>query len=260
MFKLRTLALIIVCFLAGLSGDYFSSVVFAKQELSGSINDRIVARSIVIVDDHNKTRAGLGFDQDGFPIFFIKDKNDKARLVMGCGSTGPILFLADHKGSSNLILRTSDSGLSSIGIAKSGEVNPRLVMAYAPNQGPTLALFDENNIGKAVISVTRGDPSITLADRDKKPAIAIFNKKGRGSYLSIWNSSNDPAVSLAVQGDKPGLFMYQQPRTGLLFNMAGGRPALALMDHGSPIWSATGDVPPAPELPPMDDMMRELTR
>ncbi|MCF8033296.1 MAG: hypothetical protein K9K66_09250 [Desulfarculaceae bacterium] len=74
------------------------------------------------------------------------------------------------------------------------------------------------------------------------------------------NSKNDPAVSLAVHGDKPGLFMYQQPRTGLLFNLAGGRPALALMDHGSPVWSATGDVPPAPELPPTDDIMREIMR
>ena len=47
-----------------------------------------------------------------------------------------------------------------------------------------------------------------------------------------------------MKGDQPGLFMYQQPRTGLLFNTAGGRPALALMNNGTPVWSATGDTAP----------------
>ena len=63
-----------------------------------------------------------------------------------------------------------------------------------------------------------------------------------------------------MKGDQPGLFMYQQPRTGLLFNTAGGRPALALMNNGTPVWSATGDVPPAPDMPLTDDLMRELLR
>jgi hypothetical protein len=35
---------------------------------------------------------------------------------------------------------------------------------------------------------------------------------------------------------------------------------LALFSSGSPIWSATGAVPNVPELPPMDDMLREITR
>ena len=64
-------------------------------------------------------------------------------------------------------------------------------------------------------------------------------------------TSNEPAVSLAVKGDQPGLFMYQQPRTGLLFNTAGGRPALALMNNGTPVWSATGDVPRRPGASPL---------
>ena len=260
MSKIHTLALIFVCFLAGLSGDYFSSVVFAKQESSNSIKDRITARSLVIVDRQNKPRAGLGFDPDGYPVVFLKDKNDKARLVLGSSSNGPIIFLTDSQGANSLFISTSNNGESTISIGKQGASNNRLTLVYDPDHGPGIGLYDENNTAKAVISVIDGNPSVTLLDRDKKPAIAMFNKKGRGSYLSIWNSNNDPSVSLAVQGDKPGLFMYQQPRTGLLFNMAGGRPALALMDHGSPIWSATGDVPPAPELPPMDDMMRELTR
>ncbi|MCB2228070.1 MAG: hypothetical protein KQH53_15425 [Desulfarculaceae bacterium] len=88
----------------------------------------------------------------------------------------------------------------------------------------------------------------------------MLNRKGEGSILGIWNSNNQPAVSLAVKGDKPGLFMYQQPRTGLLFNTAGGRPALALMNNGTPIWSATGDTPAAPDMPLSDDLLKELTR
>eukprot|EP01022_Parablepharisma_sp_SALTPOND_P020792 TRINITY_DN3867_c0_g1_i1.p1 TRINITY_DN3867_c0_g1~~TRINITY_DN3867_c0_g1_i1.p1 ORF type:complete len:371 (+),score=47.92 TRINITY_DN3867_c0_g1_i1:103-1113(+) len=172
---------------------------------------------------------------------------------------GPLLVFRHTNSDPAVIVSSDNYRKSSIGIY-AGKDQVRLFLSHLPDKGPSLGLFDNENRVKAFLAVNNGDPSITLADRDKKPAIAMFNKRGRGSYLSIWNSNDDPAVSLAVQGDKPGLFMYQQPRTGLLFNMAGGRPALALMDHGSPIWSATGVVPPAPELPPMDDMMRELTR
>ncbi len=78
--------------------------------------------------------------------------------------------------------------------------------------------------------------------------------------IGMWDQEAVNKIGIGYRHNLPLLYLYQQPRTGLLFNMAGGRPALALMDHGSPIWSATSDVPPAPELPPMDDMMRELTR
>jgi len=261
MFRLHTLVLIIVCFLAGMGGNYFSNIVFAKQDSTNLIKEHIIARSIVIVDNKNQPRAGLGFDPDGFPVIFIKDEKGKVRVVLGCAATGPILFLTDPKESTNLFLRTSDNGLSSIGIVKSGELNPRLMMAYSPDQGPSLGLFDENNIGKAIISVTDGNPSVTLLDQDKKPAIAMISKKGKGSLLGVWNSQNEPRISLGLLDDKPTFFMYEKYQTGLLFNMqSGGKPALALMDGGSPIWSATGAVPSAPKLPPMDDMLHEITR
>ena len=260
MSKLYAFVLVIFCFLAGLSGDYFSSVVFAKEDLSSNVKDRITARSLVIVDKQNKTRAGMGFDPDGHPIIFINDQNQKARMIMGCGINGPIIILTDSNEATSLYLRASDKGRSSIGLSNKKTKNTRLVLTYIPNQGPTIGLFDENNAGKALISVTNGNPSVTLLDKDKKPAIAMLTRKGEGSILGIWNSNNEPAVSLAVKGDKPGLFMYQQPRTGLLFNTAGGRPALALMNNGTPIWSATGDTPAAPEMPLSDDLLKELTR
>ena len=244
--------------IASMAGGFLSNFLYNLNVSAAPAVRDISANSIRLVDQSGVTRAGL-IIENGAPVLFINDKKQKNRVALGVGKKGPLLAFRKSDGSVSLFLDSNYKGNPTIGLMKDSK-QPRVMISYFQNQGPTLALFDENNVGKAIISVTRGDPSITLADRDKKPAIAIFNKKGRGSYLSIWNRNNDPSVSLGVQGDKPGLFMYQQPRTGLLFNMAGGRPALALMDHGSPIWSATGDVPPAPELPPMDDMMRELTR
>ncbi|MCB2228068.1 MAG: hypothetical protein KQH53_15415 [Desulfarculaceae bacterium] len=260
MSRWHTLALVFVCFLSGLGGDYFSSVVFAKQDDSGQPRDRLVARSIVIVDKHNQPRAGFGFDPDGFPIFFIKDDKGKVRLMLGCASKGPSVFLYDKKEAINLFLQSSDDGSSSIGIMNSKRSKPRLVLAYAPDKASSLGLYDENNSAKAYISVSGDDSSIALLRPNRKAAIALTNRENQGSVLGIWNSNNQPAVSLAVKGDKPGLFMYQQPRTGLLFNTAGGRPALALMNNGTPIWSATGDVPPALDMPLSDNLLKELTR
>ena len=258
MRKATILASIFVLVISGMAGGAIVSLFFQNNVYATTKPDAIVASSITVVDGAGKPRAGIGFE-DGRPVFYMKDYNGKVRTYIALVDKGPQFVFRDAAGNAQLFIKSSDNGIASFGmVAKNAR--PRLMMAYSPDQGPTIGLFDENNVGKAVISVTHGNPSVALLDRDKKPAIAMLTKKGQGSLLGIWNSNNDPAVSLAVQGDKPGLFMYQQPRTGLLFNMAGGRPALALMDHGSPIWSATGDVPPAPELPPMDDMMRELTR
>lgn len=111
-------------------------------------------------------------------------------------------------------------------------------------------------------SINNGNPSITLLEKNKKPAIAMLNTKGKGSLLGVWNSQGKPRISMGLLNDTPNLFLYQQYRTGLLFNMqAGGRPALALMQDGSPIWSATGAAPPpAPDMSGLDDIMRDVLR
>ncbi|MCB2228072.1 MAG: hypothetical protein KQH53_15435 [Desulfarculaceae bacterium] len=251
--------LIAVSLLTSLVGTYlFGQTPITKADTI-HYPEKIVAHSIFLVDENNRPRAGISFDKDKNPAIFLKDTQGKTRAYLACTPSGPILGMNDSKGNIVLALEASNDGSSSFGLTSNG-TKPRLMMAYSPNQGPTIGLFDENNVGKAVISVTHGNPSVTLLDQDKKPAIAMLNRKGEGSILGIWNSNNEPAVSLAVKGDKPGLFMYQQPRTGLLFNTAGGRPALALMNNGTPIWSATGDTPPALDMPLSDDLLNELTR
>jgi len=258
MARYRKFIWVIVIVFSSVLGGALSNI-WLQYNASASISERdIVGKSIRLVDSAGVTRAGLIFE-NGLPVFFINDKNQKNRVALGVGNRGPLLAFKGPDGSLKLFLDSGNDGSSIIGLA-SGKKQQRVLISFDPKRGPAIGLFDENNVGKAVISVTHGDPSVTLADRDKKPGIAMFIKKGEGSILSIWNNHNDPAVALSVHGDKPGLFMYQQPRTGLLFNLAGGAPALALMDHGSPIWTATGATPPALDLPPMDDMMRELTR
>lgn len=258
MSKTTTTTIILALCLSGIIGGVIGSILTQGVVYANSNPNTITARSVNILDKAGKSRIGLGFE-DGQPFLYLADENGKVKAYWALTDKGPLMVFRDQQEKMQLFISSKDNGASLIG-PMAGRNEHRLGLAYLPEKGAAISLFDENKVPKLFISTHHGNPSVTLLDRDKKPAIAMFNKKGRGSYLSIWNSNNDPSVSLAVQGDKPGLFMYQQPRTGLLFNMAGGRPALALMDHGSPIWSATGDVPPAPELPPMDDMMRELTR
>ncbi len=255
--RINLTVILAMCFsgiIGGAIGSIFTQkIVYAKHEPNA-----ITARSLNIVDKHGKSRIGIGME-DGNPVIYLTDNQGNVRAYWAISSRGPQIIFREKSGKANIFLASEDKkGASLSFMANNGK--PRVMMSYFPNKGTMFGLFDEKDSAKAVISVLGNDSSVALLRPNKKLAIAMTNRASKGSLLSIWNSSNDPCVSLGLTKDKPGLFIYEKYRTGLLFNMAGGRPALALMDHGSPIWSATSDVPPTPELPPMDDMMRELTR
>ena len=260
MKTLKISLIVFVSFISSMFAHFLFGKIAPTQASPPGYPDKIVAHSIHIVDENNRSRAGIGFDKQKNPVLFVKDENGKIRAYLACTAKGPLFGMDDGRGNTMLFMEASNDGSTSLGLMNRDHHRPRLAMAYSPNQGPSLGLFDEDNVGRAVVSVTRGTPSVTLLNEDKKPAIAMTSKKGKGALLALWNNNHDPGISLGLLNNQPTFFMYRPQRTGLLFNLAGGRPALALMNNGTPVWSATGDIPAAPDMPLTDDLMRELLR
>ena len=122
-----------------------------------------------------------------------------------------------------------------------------------------MALYDESNVGKALVTVVDGKAGFGLYQADKKPAMALFyDSNRRAALLSFLNSRNEGKLGLGLINDRPLLFAYNPDDTGLLFNaQRDGRPALGLLSEGRVAWSATGA---APQMPAMDGILDQILR
>jgi len=257
MKTIHIIAIIAISFIAGMFGGAFSERVFANPKNDDAVPDQLLAKAFYLVDENKKPRAGMSFDDYGNPVIYVIDKEGNTRGYLASTSIGPMLTLTDKKGGMNVALKAGDDGNSAIALMKtSGQ--PRMMMQYEPGRGPGMALYDDNNTGKAVLMVDHGKPSITLLQGDKKPAISLLSDPQKGAMLAAWNSRGQHRLSLGLMRDKPLLFAYNPDDTSLLFNtQRDGRPALGLLSEGSVVWSASGV---APEMPAMDGILDQILR
>lgn len=257
--KFKVFAIILII-LSGFLGGIFSGTVFKGLADTAARDKEIIARSIHIIDKNGVRRAGITLENN-FPAFYLNDIKGKNRAYIAIGPKGPLLVFKDEGEAIKLFLEAADNGSSTLGFL-SGDKNPRIMLSYEPERGPAMGLFDENNKGKALISVLDGKPSFALLRENKKPVMAMINYPGEGSVFGIWDPAGKPKISLGLLNNKSGLFIYGKNRTGLYFrNHAGQSPYLGLLENGSPIWTATGTAPPpAPDMSGLDDIMRDVLR
>ncbi|WP_338602634.1 hypothetical protein [Desulfoferula mesophila] len=250
-------AIIAISFIAGMFGGTFSERVFANPKAEAKIQEQVIARGFFLVDENDRPRAGMSFDPAGQPVIYVKDNVGKVRGYLGCEQRGPMLALNDENEKKSVLLSALNGGKSMIGLMGKEE-QARITMTYDPEQSTALILSDDENIAKALVSVTNGKPSVFLTQGDKKPAVAMLWGSNRGALLGFWNSHNEGKVALGLKDDKPILFAYRPDDTGLLFNIQrDGRPALGLLTEGRPEWSATGTVP---QMPTLDGILDQVLR
>ncbi|BEQ16590.1 hypothetical protein FAK_36560 [Desulfoferula mesophila] len=169
-----------------------------------------------------------------------------------------MLALTDEKGRDSVVMGAGDDGKSTIGMMAANN-KPRVAINYTPGRGPGLALFDDDNVGKAGLAIIHGKPVIGLNKADGTPAIAMsYDPKREAALLGFLNSRNEAKAGFGLMNDKPLLFAYRPDDTGLLFNIQrDGRPALGLLTEGRPEWSATGTVP---QMPALDGILDQVLR
>ncbi|MBU2469210.1 MAG: hypothetical protein KKC78_11255, partial [Proteobacteria bacterium] len=160
MKTIHIIAIITISFIAGMFGGAFSERVFANPKGDEKIPEQIVARGFYLVDENNKPRAGMSFDEAGQPSFYVKDTSGRVRGYMALVPGGPMLALNDNRGNMSIGLSSYEDGKSIVVLMGKNE-KPRLALDYKPGKGPALLLFDEENIGKAVMAVRNGMPNVT---------------------------------------------------------------------------------------------------
>jgi len=257
MKAIHIIAIIFISFMAGMFGGAFSERVFANPKADEKIPEQIIAHGFYLADKDNKPRAGMSFDAGGNPVVYVRDKSGTMRGYLVGFQSGPMLALTDEKGNESITMGAYNDGASAIGIMAANN-KPRIAISYAPGQRGGFALFDDENVGKALMVVDHGSPSITLMHGDKKPAISLLADRQKGAMLAAWNSQGRHRLSLGLMHDKPLLFAYNPDDTGLLFNtQRDGRPALGLLSDGRVVWSATGA---APQMPAMDGILDQILR
>jgi hypothetical protein len=144
-------------------------------------------------------------------------------------------------------------------LGKNGKA--KVVCNLVRDEYPSYFLIDTNGKPQTAMAVTQTGPIFALFNKKEVPGVIFTSRPNAGSTCTFYDKDHQPRFLLGMVQNTPLISAFDADRSGLLFNvLPGARSQLALFSSGSPIWSATGAVPNVPELPPMDDMLREITR
>ncbi len=250
----------VILVVLAVTAGFFGSMIHANESVVSASSNVVTAREFKLVDVNGVPRGGILFDESGNPAIYLANKNKEVEAYIALLDSGPLLVFRDHQGNKRLVLNQDNSKGPSMGlIGKNGK--SKIVYNLVRDRNPSLFFVGPEGNTRTAISVTDKGPLFSLIKKNKTPAIIINARPNAHSMCTFYGADNQPRFILGMAGSAPLISAFNADRSGLLFNvLSGTRSQLALLSNGSPIWSATGHVPPAPELPPMDDMMRELTR
>lgn len=89
---------------------------------------------------------------------------------------------------------------------------PRASLLFTPTGEPSLGLTDAAGITRAVLSLTRDQPSLTLTDAAGKPRAGLSIGGDGGPSLAFYDAVGDPQVGLSVMGGTPNLVFIDEGR------------------------------------------------
>jgi hypothetical protein len=162
------------------------------------------ARSFAVVDENDKTRAGLRVTKGG-PGLTLYDENGKDRARLAVDGPGPELRLLDENGKTRAALGVTKDG-PVLGLAdENGKSRAALT---ALKDGPRLGLWDENGNPRAGMSAFKDGPVLVLFDEDGEARAVI----GNAALETIkTGDTTRTAESSVVLFDKEGKVIWQAP-------------------------------------------------
>ena len=190
MRKLITPTLILAMCFSGLVGGSIGSIFTQQIVYAKPGTNAIVAQSLNIVDKTGKSRIGIGLE-DNNPVIYLTDSHGNVKTYWAISSRGPQFVFKEKTGKMNLFLESEDNRGASLSLM-SGNGEPRVMLSCLYNKGALLSFFDENNSPRAVVSVAGGDSSVAVLKPNKKPAIAMLNRKGEAPSWAYGTTSTSP--------------------------------------------------------------------
>ena len=75
-----------------------------------AVSDRVVTRSLVIVDESNRPRIGLSVDEEIGSSIFIRDETGRPAVSLAALNSGGSISILNEKGKQVAVLSSSGSG------------------------------------------------------------------------------------------------------------------------------------------------------
>jgi len=271
--------------------DENDNPIIALKDVSGDIRAYIALASsspIISLRDKNGTgRLIANVTQDGDPSIALLDDKKQIRLAAMLSNYGPYLSFFDDalkarvaikmdKEQGPVIALSHRDGQFGAGL-RIDDGSPRINMVGKNSKSSLLLNVEKTGEPTARFTGVSGATQLVMAVRDNnEPGVWLFD---RGKIVRAGLSYADetgPRLGMRFLGRKPGLEMGLDAKLGPHLAMksedgdyltylgipAGSTPNLGFFQGTQPIWSPaqSGANLPGAELPPSDDILRELTR
>ena len=99
-----------------------------------AVSSRLVTRSMVVVDDQNRPRVDLGYDEGIGPHVFLRDERGLPMLALTAPRTSGVVTILDSEGRSVVTLSRSGSG---DGLVKLSDASGRTITRIGQWAGQT---------------------------------------------------------------------------------------------------------------------------
>jgi hypothetical protein len=126
------------------------------------------AVALVLYDENERPRAGLGVNKDG-PGLYFTDPNGKHRAVLAKNNDGIGLDLLDEDGKPRMDFRTTDKGM---GITMRDEGGIRRMALMMDKDIPELVLYGQDGKPRGAFRVEKNGAALRLLDAKERPVFA----------------------------------------------------------------------------------------
>ncbi len=152
--------------------------------------------SFVLVDESDKIRAVLGFEESGSVSLKFRDVNGKIRLGISAGEEGSGLAILDESGKLRVDLAVNkDEPRFAF---SDGSSKPRFVIFESSDGSLMLNMFDESETTRIALGLDKDGPVLSLygkdtpstvglgVDKDDLPLIVTVDKDGK-----VWSTFDE---------------------------------------------------------------------
>jgi hypothetical protein len=123
------------------------------------------AIALVLYDENERPRAGLGVNKDG-PGLYFTDPNGKHRAVIAKNNDGIGLDLLDEEGRPRMDFRATDKGM---GITMRDEGGTRRLALLMDKDIPGLVLYDADGKARGAFRAEKNGAVFRLLDAKDRP-------------------------------------------------------------------------------------------
>jgi hypothetical protein len=125
--------------------------------------------ALVLYDENERPRAGLGVNKDG-PGLYFTDPNGKHRAVLSRNNDGIGFVLLDDEGRARTEFRVTDKGA---GFAVHDEDGNRRAALIMDQDVPSLILYDANGKARGALRVEKKGAVFRLLDAKERPVYTL---------------------------------------------------------------------------------------